>query len=122
MFPSIGKLFPAGNNILAKADELDQVKSVCDAIPEYRSFFDSSTQSGGAAANGAVEANADMLEDKMFKLEVHLNRMLTITQFQFGIFYAWLKLKEQEIRSITWIAECIAQNARDRISDFIPPI
>ncbi|KAJ1025258.1 hypothetical protein NDA13_004076 [Ustilago tritici] len=122
LFPSIGKLFPAGNNILAKADELDQVKSVCDAIPEYRSFFDSSAASGGAGGNGATEANADMLEDKMFKLEVHLNRMLTITQFQFGIFYAWLKLKEQEIRSITWIAECIAQNARDRITDFIPPI
>ncbi|SYW80722.1 probable vacuolar atp synthase subunit d [Ustilago bromivora] len=122
LFPSIGKLFPAGNNILAKADELDQVKSVCDAISEYRSFFDSSATTGGAGANATAEANADMLEDKMFKLEVHLNRMLTITQFQFGIFYAWLKLKEQEIRSITWIAECIAQNARDRITDFIPPI
>ncbi len=58
----------------------------------------------------------------MFKLEVQLNRILTITQFQFGVFYAWLKLKEQEIRSITWIAECIAQNARDRIADFIPPL
>ncbi|GAC71664.1 vacuolar H+-ATPase V0 sector, subunit d [Moesziomyces antarcticus T-34] len=126
LFPTIGKLFPAGNNLLAKADELDQVKSVCDAIPEYRSFFDSSSGSGGnpggAGASGGGEANADMLEDKMFKLEVQLNRILTITQFQFGVFYAWLKLKEQEIRSITWIAECIAQNARDRIADFIPPL
>lgn len=122
LFPNIGKLFPAGNNILAKADELDQVKAVCDNVPEYRSFFDSSSASGGAPGGNSGEANADMLEDKMFKLEVQLNRILTITQFQFGIFYAWLKLKEQEIRSITWIAECIAQNARDRISDFIPPL
>ena len=129
LFPSIGKLFPAGNNLLAKADELDQVKAVCDNIPEYRSFFDSSSASASASASAAAnsastgaEASADMLEDKMFKLEVQLNRILTITQFQFGVFYAWLKLKEQEIRSITWIAECIAQNARDRISDFIPPL
>ncbi|PWN49164.1 ATPase, V0/A0 complex, subunit C/D [Violaceomyces palustris] len=118
LFPSIGRLFPAGNNMLAKADELEQVKSVCDTIPEYRNFFDGG--SGGGVSSG--EANADMLEDRMFKLEVQLNRILTITQFQFGVFYAWLKLKEQEIRSITWIAECIAQNARDRISDFIPPL
>ncbi len=124
LFPNIGKLFPAGNNVLAKADELDQVKQVCDAIPEYKSFFDSSSGTAGNATSSSSggEANADMLEDKMFKLEVQLNRILTITQFQFGVFYAWLKLKEQEIRSITWIAECIAQNARDRISDFIPPL
>ncbi|EPQ28683.1 uncharacterized protein PFL1_03986 [Pseudozyma flocculosa PF-1] len=118
LFPTIGRLFPAGNNVLAKADELEQVKNVCDQIPQYRGFFEGSS----AMAGGGAEASADMLEDKMFKLEVQLNRILTITQFQFGIFYAWLKLKEQEIRSITWIAECIAQNARDRISDFIPPL
>ncbi|MCO5585063.1 hypothetical protein L7F22_038995 [Adiantum nelumboides] len=113
LFPSIGRLFPAGNNVLARADDIDQVKAVCDYVPEYRAFF------GDVAASSDGDSPADGLEDKMFKEETRLNKIETINQFQFGAFYSWLKLKEQEIRSITWIAECIAQGVRDRISDFV---
>lgn len=118
LFPSLGKLFPAGNNALAKADELDQVKAIVESVPEYRRLFDD----GGVGSMADGQAGIDMIEDKMFEYEVELNRLLTMTQFQYGIFYSWLKLKEQEIRSICWIAECIAQNARDRINDFVPPV
>ncbi|THH07186.1 hypothetical protein EW146_g9395 [Bondarzewia mesenterica] len=113
LFPTIGRLFPAGNDQLAKSDDIEQVRAVCEAVAEYRAFFDG----GGAGAEDDVAAQ---LEDRFFVAEVNINKRAFLQQFQYGVFYAYFKLKEQEIRNLTWIAECIAQEARDRIQDFIP--
>ena len=118
LFPAIGRLFPEGNNQLAKADDIDQVRAACESVSEYRAFFQD--QSGAAANGGDDLGAASQLEDRFFHTEVHLNKQAFLQQFQYATFYSYLKLKEQEIRSLTWIAECIAQDARDRIHDFIP--
>jgi V-type H+-transporting ATPase subunit d len=47
------------------------------------------------------------LEDSFFEYEAHLNMLAFERQFGYGIFFAYFKLKEQEIRNIVWIAECI---------------
>jgi V-type H+-transporting ATPase subunit d len=116
LFPALGRLFPEGNNSLAKADDIDQVRQVCESVSEYRSFFDN-TSNHNRDDDSSV---ASQLEDRFFTTEVHLNKLSFLQQFQYSVFYSYMKLKEQEIRNLTWIAECIAQDAQDRMQDFIP--
>ena len=121
LFPTVGLLFPEGNNNLARADDVEQVRAAVEYIPEYRSFFEASSQSStrNGDADGYDHGLASHLEDRFFAQEVHLNKLAFLQQFSYAGFYSYIKLKEQEVRNLTWIAECIAQNNRERIGEYI---
>jgi len=41
-------------------------------------------------------------------------------QMHLAVFYAYFRLKEQEVRNLVWISECIQQRMRSQIQAFVP--
>lgn len=106
LYPTIGTLYPEGTTRLGRADDNEQVRLALEGYSTFRRMF----------ASRGDEA----LEDVFFEHEVHLNELAFETQFGYGVFYAYVKLREQEMRSLVWIAECCVQDQKAQASKYIP--
>lgn len=94
LYPSVGRLFPEGIFRLSRADDSQAVASAIEPYILYRKLFQS-------AADNVDKS----LEDAFFEHEVFLCKQTFEMQFHYAVFYAYLRLKEQEIRNIVWISE-----------------
>lgn len=144
LFPRFGTLWNSGiSQKLANVDDLDQIRGLLDPIPAFRGLLNdylsggkplekaSSTTSyelpraGAPVANNTTTTNnfssePRSLEEHFFEREVKLCKEAFEFQCTFAVFYAWCRLKEQEIRNLIWIAECISQGQRQNAQNFIP--
>jgi len=109
LYPNFGHLYPEGIAKLAKCDDFDQVRASVSYLKGYSELF-----------NKTGPASETSLDTAFFQEEVRLNRLAFEQQFHYGVFYSYVKLREQETRNIVWIAECIAQDNKAKINQYIP--
>lgn len=108
LFPEFGSLAGAPSDVLARAEDVEQIKFAIDTSGSPS--IDSSLLDGSSNKS---------LEDHFYQKEMELCKAAFTQQFTYSTVWAWIKTREQEIRNITWIAECIAQNQKDRVHNYI---
>lgn len=150
LFPRFGSLWDSGiSQKLAQVDDIDQIRGLLDPIPTFRGLLNDYLSDGGKSSNlngnGLDQASSTTsyelpkqpttssstpynpvsneprtLEEHFFEHEVKLCKESFDHQFTFAIFFAWSRLKEQEIRNLIWISECISQGQRQNAYNYIP--
>mmetsp|Transcript_5363 Transcript_5363/g.9640 ORF Transcript_5363/g.9640 Transcript_5363/m.9640 type:complete len:393 (-) Transcript_5363:50-1228(-) len=110
LYPSIGFLYPEGTDKLAGATDEAQLLDILRPYAHYRKIFEKH-QSGETT-----------LDDAFYAREAELNELAFEGQSQYAAFYAFVRLKEQELRNLVWICECILQRQKDRARDHFVPI
>ena len=111
LYPSIGELYPAGTELLSKVDDDAKLVQTLSVFPMYRVMFEKFLNSS---------PDEFSIDDEFYRHEVRMLELAFESQMHFGAFYVYIKLKEQEIRNLVWISECIIQRRKDQIGKFIP--
>jgi V-type H+-transporting ATPase subunit d len=140
LYPNFGRLHPEGTLMLSRAEDVEGVRIAVESVADYKTFFDQTGLSGGGLGNmaGGAGGESRSLEDLFYQKEMEISKLAFTRQFTHAVVYAWVKLREQvsftfisacrlidmltipkEIRNITWISECIAQNQKERIGNYI---
>ncbi|GMH54124.1 hypothetical protein TrVE_jg11630 [Triparma verrucosa] len=109
LYPSFGHLYPHGTAMLVNAHDPDSLGAVVSQFSQYAPAWTVHTS--------GVDKSID---DAFYERDVHQLELAFEGQMHFACFYAYVKLKEQEIRNLVWISECVLQNQKESINSFVP--
>ncbi|KAH1039670.1 hypothetical protein J1N35_041413 [Gossypium stocksii] len=112
LYSNFGLFYPYGHKELAVREDIDQsfalfVSLVCAAMEKYPPYL--------LIFSKLSYGESQMLDKAFYKKEVKRLCLAFAQQFHNGVLFAYMRLREQEIRNLLWISECVAQNQKSRI-------
>lgn len=110
LYPAVGHIYPVGTSMLENVSDEEELGQVLELFPAYSAIWN-------IHASGAGDKSID---DAFYERDVQSLELAFESQMHYAVFYAYAKLKEQEIRNLVWISECILQQQKDEIDKFVP--
>lgn len=112
LIPTIGYLFPEAFGAIRAVANLEDLTEMLQPYNDYKTLWEVWGDAEG-------EGGAGNLDDGFYRMEVEDLENCFYGQSHMAIFYAYVKLKEQEIRNLEWISECIIQDRRDKVEKIV---
>lgn len=109
LYPAMGHLYPVGTGLLVDVADEDELGRALELFPQYAAVWNLHAHGGDKT-----------IDDIFYERDVQMLELAFESQFHYAVFYAYVKLKEQEIRNMVWVAECILQQQKDEIHKFVP--